>query len=88
MLIKERGYRDKNGNSVDSPTLELTCYGSNNPKKIMDTLINIFHAKFITDNEEELLFRDTEGLVDIERLYDEVMERYGYATNNKMTENF
>ena len=83
MLIKEKGYTDKLGNRVDSPTLELTCYGANNPKKIMDTLINTFHAKFITDNEEELLFRDTTGLVDIEKLYDEVMKKFGYPVTKE-----
>jgi hypothetical protein len=79
MLIQEKGYRDKLGNTIDSPTLDLTCYGANNPKKIMDTLINTFHAKFITDEEQERIYRDTTGLIDIEKLYDEVMERYGYS---------
>ncbi len=81
VLINENNYSDENGNVVDSPTLELTVYGLNNPTKIMDELIKNFNAKFITDNEELLLFHNSELFDEIDVLYDNVMEKYGYLNN-------
>ena len=85
ILIKEKNYRDKKGNIVDSPTLELTVYGLNNPTKIIDLLIEHFDTKFITDNEEELLFHEPKLLDELNDVYDDVMTKFGYLVDGFIT---
>lgn len=60
---------------------ELTSYGLNNPTKIMDTLIETFNVKFITDNEKEIIFHEPDA--DVEKMFNEVTAKFGYVIGIK-----
>lgn len=84
ILIKEKNCVDENCNPVDPPTLEICAYGRNNSTKVRDELIKHFNVKFITDNEEELLYHEPERCENIEQMFDKVMEQYGYLINGEI----
>lgn len=58
----------------------LTRYGMNELSEIMDELVLTFQTKFITDEEEEMLWRDE--TLDVDKMYDEVTTKYGYKIEN------
>jgi len=58
----------------------LTRYGMNELSEIMDELVLTFQTKFITDDEEEMLWRDE--TLDVDKMYDEVTTKYGYKIEN------
>lgn len=63
-------------NDVDG----LTCYGMNNLSEIMNELVLTFQTKFITDEEEEMLWRDK--TLDVDKMFDEVTTEFGYKIEN------
>lgn len=58
----------------------LTRYGMNELSEIMDELVLTFQTKFITDEEEEMLWRDE--TLNVDKMYDEVTTKYGYKIEN------
>lgn len=84
MLIKENNWVDEFGNKVNDYSLELTSYGLNNPTKIMEELIKTFDAKFITDNELEILYYESENEINMNELFDNSMKRFGYLIDDKI----
>lgn len=63
-------------NNVDG----LTKYGSNEITDIMDEIVITFQTKFITDEEEEILWRD--DTIDVNIIYDDTTKKFGYKIEN------
>ena len=76
-LIKvNRGvYMDEFG-EVDYDTFELSSYGSNNPKNIIDELVEKLGLRFLIDDEEEYLCHN--NIPDLDIYLNESMCKYGY----------
>lgn len=72
LIIYDKGKK----NIIDS----LTRYGMNDISLILDEIVLTFQTKFITDNEEEMIYRDE--TLSIDNLYNNVMLKYGYKINN------
>ena len=63
-------------NNVDG----LTRYGMNDLSEIMDELVLTFQTKFITDEEEEMLYHDQS--LNIDDLFTETTKKFGYTIEN------
>jgi len=58
----------------------LTRYGMNELSEIMDELVLTFQTKFITDEKEEMFWRD--NTLDVDKMYDDVTKKFGYIIEN------
>jgi hypothetical protein len=58
----------------------LTSYGKNNFSEIMDELVVTFQTKFITDNEEETLYYESD--IDVDKLFYDTTKEYGYIIDD------
>jgi hypothetical protein len=64
---------------LDNIVYEITSYGLNDMKDIMNEIILTFQTMFVTDNEMEFLWRHAEmNQDDIYKIYKITTERYGY----------
>lgn len=60
----------------DDDTFEIVVYGSNNPTKIINELVENFNLRFLTDNDEEYLYHN---MVDnIDEYIDKCMLKYKF----------
>jgi len=60
----------------------LTIYGRNELSEILDVLVLTFQTKFITDEEEEMFWRD--NTLDVDMMFDDVTKKFGYKIENEI----
>jgi len=80
-IINQTWIIDEYGNSVlinKTNPLEIISYNNNNPKKIVDSLVDNFNICFITDKEMETIFTNG-GNVEFDKLYEDTTVSYGYV---------
>ncbi len=59
---------------------EITRYGMNELWEILKELVITFQTKFITDEEEEMMWHDP--TIDVDKLYTETTLKYGFEIKN------
>ena len=78
LVVNQGVFTKEDSDEIDEDSFELTRYGDNNPKEIIDELVNKFGLKFlIDDDEDELIFKGEEDF-DFDSYLNDCMKKYGY----------
>ncbi len=76
LLVKTGVFTQEDSDQEDEDSFELVRYGGNNPKNIIDELVDKFDLKFLIDEDEEYLHYNK--VEDFDNYLSESMKKYGY----------
>lgn len=76
LVVNNGVFTKDDSEEIDEDSFDLTRYGDNNPKIIIDELVDKFNLKFLIDDDEQILYE--KGVENFDSYLNECMEKYGY----------